>query len=203
MFTPYAVFAAGVFMGYVTIWWWHNWSRAVQGKSGLRSGLLAALDGGHPTDAYIEDFEAAQKEADGPIPVIGDEATAYLRWAARLACEFKLEFGIPKRTEANRMMVRDVLYKKLKAKNTRYAHMRAVLPITVDMCFLKDQSDLEVERLMQSPDIVRRAQQSVVPYWSQPSWIAWVAKRCLPDSVFAALGWAFPGYFNVIPGFSN
>lgn len=171
-----------------------------RGRAGV-NGVLEVLDGGHPTDAFMAEVEAAQQD-ESDIPVIGDLAMTYGRWAARLANEYKLKFGIPKRTEANRLVAREWLHKHLRSRNTRYQHMRSVIPLALELCFLKDSLDLEVEALMLDPSVVRRAQQSVQPYWQRKTWAAWLADNFLPGSASRALARAFPGTFRAVPGFS-
>lgn len=136
------------------------------------------------------------------IPVLDSLAITYGRWAARLANEYKLKFGIPKRTEANRLVAREWLHKRLSSRNTRYQHMRSVIPLALELCFLKDSLDLEVEELMLDPSVVRRAQQSVQPYWQRTTWAAWAADTFLPGAASRALARAFPGTFRRVPGFS-
>lgn len=171
-----------------------------RGGTGV-NGVLEVMDGGHPTDAFMAEVEAAQVD-ESDIPVIGDLAMTYGRWAARLANEFKLRFGIPKRTEANRLVAREWLHKQLRSRNTRYQHMRSVIPLALELCFLKDSLELEVETLMLDPSVVRRAQQSVQPYWQRKTWAAWLADNLLPGAASRALSRAFPGTFRAVPGFS-
>lgn len=172
-------------------------------QSTTTSGILACLDGGHPTDAFMEEVAEAEKDGDQYLPLVGDLATTYGRWAGRLANEYKLEFGIPKRTEANRAVVRAVLFKRLKRRNTRYAHMRAVIPLALELVFLKDQQDLVLDDIMLSPGLVARAQKSVQPYWKKRTWAGWLAQKLLPERLGTALTHAYPGTFSVVPGFSE
>jgi hypothetical protein len=134
---------------------------------------------------------------------LGPPSKGYARWAVRLASEYKLEFGIPTRTVANRMVVREVLYKRLHKRNTRHAHIRCVLPLAIELVFLKDESDLELDRLMRQPEMVKRAQDSVKPYWRGQTWASWAAERLLPRSLHAALETAYPGTFQRVPGFTE
>lgn len=162
--------------------------------------MLACLDQGHPTDDFLREVEEAQQESED-IPVICDLATTYGRWAGRIANEYKLEFGIPKRTVANRTVVKAVLYKRLMRKNTRYAHMRAVLPLALEFVFLKDEQDLVLDDIMLDGAMVRRAQQSTTPYWGRRTWAGWIAQKLLPKPVSNALAVSFPGTFRVVPEF--
>lgn len=171
------------------------------GERATVNGILACLDGGHPTDAFMEEVAEAQKDGDERLPTVVDLATTYGRWAGRIANEYKLEFGIPKRTEANRAVVRAVLYKRLKQRNTRYAHMRAVIPLALELVFLKDQQDLVLEDIMLTPGLVERAQRSVQPYWKKRTWAGWLAQKLLPTRLGNALTYAYPGTFSVVPGF--
>lgn len=166
------------------------------------NAVLEVLDGGHPTDAFMADVETAQAD-ESDIPVLDNLAMTYGRWAARLANEYKLKFGIPKRTQANRLVAREWLHKRLASRNTRYQHMRSVIPLAVELCFLKDELDLDIERLMLDPSVVRRAQQSVEPYWQKTTWAAWAADTFLPGAASRALARAFPGTFRKVPGFSE
>lgn len=159
------------------------------------------MDGGHPTDAFLDAVSAAQKSGED-IPVIFDLPTTYGRWAGRLACEYKLRYGIPKRTLANRQVVQEWLWKRLEKKNTRYAHMRSVIPLALEMVFLKDATDLELDRIMLDPEMVARAHLSVEPYWTRRTWAGWVADMVLPAAANRALGKAFPGTFQRVPGFT-
>lgn len=171
------------------------------GEPATVNGVLACLDGGHPTDAFMEEVAESQKEGDEHLPHVGDLATTYGRWAGRIANEYKLEFGIPKRTEANRALVRMVLYKRLQKRNTRYAHMRALIPLALELVFLKDQQDLVLDDIMLSSGIVERAQKSVQPYWKRRTWAGWIAQTLLPTRLSSALSVAYPGTFSVVPGF--
>lgn len=160
-------------------------------------GLLQAMDEGHLTDAFMEQLDECQKSGED-LPPVGCPASLYARWAARLAGEFKLEHGIPTRTAANRSMARDVLYRRLKARNTRYAHMRGVLPLAIELCFLKDEADLELDSIMRTPAMVERAQVSVVPYWGGALSWGWGSK--VMDWLYQLTGWnhlkpaALPGF---------
>lgn len=168
-------------------------------KSGI-PGVLACLDQGHPTDAFLAEVEEVSKESED-IPVIHDLATTYGRWAGRIANEYKLEFGIPKRTVANRTVVKAILYKRLARKNTRYAHMRAVLPLALEFVFLKDEQDLALDEIMLDGAMVERAQKSVTPYWGRRTWAGWIAQKLLPQRVGEVLAVAYPGTFRSVPQF--
>lgn len=183
---------------------WGQLARKVVRAHRARRGadIVAALDGRLLDDESHEALHSCGD--DGMSRDTGEHmcTTAnYSRWAARIAVEFKLEYGIPKRTEANRIMVRDVLHKRLKQRNTRLAHMKAVLPLAIEMCFLKDRYDLSLEELMVQPAVVERAQRSVVPYWEQGSWISSIASWLLPARLLMVLERAFPGVFQFVPGF--
>lgn len=180
--------------------WWHS-LRTKFVRVATPNIVLDSMDGGHPTDATMESFEETQKVSED-VPGGADGGLGvYMRWAARLANEYKLEFGIPKRTEANRQLVRTVLFKRLKERNTRYAHMRSVIPIALEMCFLKDATDMEVDRVMLMPEMVKRAQESVVPYWKRNTWAGWFARHLLPPSAVHLLAQAYPGTFRAVPIF--
>lgn len=181
----------------------HGSSRESDGELNAqpRHGVLECMDGGHPTDAFLDAVSAAQKSGED-IPVIYDLPTTYGRWAGRLACEYKLRYGIPKRTEANRLVVKEWLWKRLEKKNTRYAHMRSVIPLALEMVFLKDATDLELDSIMLDPEMVARAHKSVEPYWAKTTWVGWAADLLLPAAANRALGKAFPGTFRRVPGFT-
>jgi len=169
------------------------------------NSLLKVMDDGHLCDsvmAGIEDHCALEEDLPPVLAeMLGGATRGYARWAARLASEYKLEFGIPKRTAANRMVVRETLHKRLAKKNTRHVHIRSVLPLAVELVFLKDEADLELDRLMQQPEMVARARQSVVDYWDHTSWASWLAAKVLPNGVRRGLERAFPGTFRSVPGF--
>lgn len=169
------------------------------------NSLLKIVDDGHLNDEVMKEVEDYCAEMDwipGDMAVaLGGLSKGYARWAARLASEYKLEFGIPKRTVANRLVVRETLHKRLAKKNTRHAHVRSVLPLAVELVFLKDEADLELDRLMRQPEMVRRARQSVQDYWSHRTWAGWAAAKFLPGSVRQGLERAFPGTFLAVPGF--
>lgn len=169
------------------------------------NSLLDAYDDGHISDdvkeIVQESAEACEELTSAYLNAVGGESKGYARWACRLASEFKLEFGIPKRTEANRLMVREVLHKRLAKRNTRHRHMRAVLPLAIELVFLKDASELELERLMRQPEMVQRAQVSVQPYWASRSFTERAARALLPRDAFRVLEVLFPGTFKHIPAF--
>jgi hypothetical protein len=172
----------------------------------ISNSLLDAYDEGHIADdvldIVLESAEACEELAPEYVRGIGGESKGYARWACRIASEYKLEFGIPTRTVANRDMVRTILYKRLAKRNTRHRHLRCVLPLAIELCFLKDASELELERLMRQPEMVARAQESVRPYWAARSLVERVARATLPRSVFGLLEVLYPGTFKQIPGFS-
>lgn len=169
------------------------------------NSLLDAYDEGHLCDAVVDMVqEATESGEELPacyVAAVGSESKGYARWACRLASEFKLEFGIPRRTEANRMMVREVLYKRLAKRNTRHRHMRSVLPLAIELVFLKDASEMELDRLMRQPEMVVRAQESVKPYWSATGLVERLARAVLPHGAFRLLEVLHPGTFKRIPGF--
>lgn len=179
---------------------------ATLGRTPASNSLLDAYDGGHLGDDVLEVVHESAGEGEELSPaylaVVGGESKGYARWACRLAAEFKLEFGIPKRTEANRMMVREVLFKRLAKRNTRHRHMRAVLPLAIELVFLKDANELELDRLMRQPEMVVRARESVRPYWAARSTVERVARTLLPQGVFHMLEGVFPGTFKQIPAFT-
>lgn len=172
----------------------------------LSNTLLDAYDEGHLADSVMDlVHEAAESKEELPeryIAAVGDEPKGYARWACRLASEFKLEFGIPKRTEANRLMVREVLYKRLAKRNTRHRHMRSVLPLAIELVFLKDATELELDRLMRLPEMVERAQDSIQPYWAATSLLEKMARALLPRGAFRVLEVLYPSTFKRIPAFS-
>lgn len=172
----------------------------------LSNSLLEAYDEGHLADTVMDIInEAAESKEELPgayLAAAGSESKGYARWACRIAAEYKLEFGIPKRTEANRMMVREVLYKRLSKRNTRHRHMRAVLPLAIELVFLKDASEMELDRLMRQPEMVERAQESVQPYWAATSVVERVARALLPKGAFRVLEVLYPGTFKRIPAFT-
>jgi hypothetical protein len=100
------------------------------------------------------------------------------------------------------MMVREVLYKRLAKRNTRHRHMRSVLPLAIELVFLKDASELELDKLMRQPEMVRRAQESVQPYWAARSIIERAGRALLPRGAFRLLEVLFPGSFKQIPAFT-
>lgn len=169
------------------------------------NALLDAYDDGHLADSVVELVQESAGESEELSPAylsaVGSESKGYARWACRLASEYKLEFGIPRRSEANRMMVREVLYKRLAKRNTRHRHIRSVLPLAIELVFLKDASELDLDRLMRQPEMVVRARESVRPYWASRSVIERVARTVLPSGVFHLLEVLYPGTFKQIPGF--
>lgn len=179
-----------------------HWRRVRHPRS---NSLLDLYDGGHLGEdvvGLIEDSASSAEELCAAyLEAAGGESKGYARWACRLAAEFKLEFGIPTRTTANRTMVREVLYKRLSKKNTRHRHMRAVLPLAIELCFLKDATELEIDQLMCQPEMVRRAQQSVTNYWSTKGVVDAWAKTLLPWGVYMALARRYPGTLGAVPGF--
>lgn len=172
----------------------------------ISNSLLDAYDEGHLSDTVMgivhDSAESGEELAPVFVAAAGSESKGYARWACRLASEYKLEFGIPKRTEANRMMVREVLYKRLAKRNTRHRHMRSVLPLAIELVFLKDASELELDQLMRQPEMVLRARDTVQPYWAARSLTERVARALLPRGVFHLLEVAFPGTFKQIPAFT-
>lgn len=181
--------------------------RVLSNKPGAvaTNGLLAAMDDGHFSDTVMQVLEEASKNGESLPEVLDGKALAgtYGRWASRIAGEFKLEHGIPKRTVANRQMVREKLYKMLKARNTRYVHMRSVLPLAIELCFYKDASDLELDQMLQDPVMVQRAQESVKPFWKHSTWAGWIARTMFPPVVFDACAYLWPATFKHIPGFQE
>lgn len=169
------------------------------------NALLRVVDDGHISDSMAAVLEEGCAQSDIMLPeleeALGGASRGYARWAARLASEYKLEFGIPKRTVANRQVVREALHKKLSKKNTRHSHMRSVLPLAVELVFLKDEADLELDRLMRQPEMVARARKSVKDYWNHTTWAGWVVQKVAPRPVRNVLERAFPGTFQSIPGF--
>lgn len=172
----------------------------------VSNSLLDAYDGGHIADdvkdLVLESAETSEELAPEYTRGMGGESKGYARWACRIASEYKLEFGIPTRTVANREMVRTILYKRLAKRNTRHRHLRCVLPLAIELCFLKDATELELDRLMRQPEMVVRAQESVRPYWAARSWVERVARATLPRGVFGLLEVLYPGTFKQIPGFT-
>lgn len=171
----------------------------------LSNSLLDAYDEGHLADDLMdivhESASKSEELSSEYVGAVGSESKGYARWACRLASEYKLEFGIPKRTEANRMMVREVLYKRLAKRNTRHRHMRSVLPLAVELVFLKDASEIKIDKLMRQPEMVARARESVQPYWAGRSLIGRVARAVLPSGAFRVLEVLYPGTFQDIPAF--
>lgn len=171
----------------------------------LSNSLLDAYDEGHLADDVMdivqESAEASEELSGVYIAAAGSESKGYARWACRIASEYKLEFGIPKRTVANRLMVREVLYKRLAKRNTRHRHMRCVLPLAIELVFLKDSSELELDKLMRQPEMVCRARESVLSYWAARSIIERAARAFLPRGAFRLLEVLYPGTFKQIPAF--
>lgn len=173
----------------------------------ISNSLLESYDEGHLSDAVMDIVHESACDSEELsatyIAAAGSESKGYARWACRIAAEYKLEFGIPRRTEANRMMVREVLYKRLAKRNTRHRHMRCVLPLAIELVFLKDASELELDRLMRQPEMVVRARESVQPYWAARSWVERVARVVLPRGAFRLLEVLHPGTFKQIPAFTD
>lgn len=173
----------------------------------ISNSLLDAYDEGHLSDSVMEiiqdSAETSEELSSTYIAAAGSESKGYARWACRLASEYKLEFGIPKRTTANRMMVREVLYKRLAKRNTRHRHMRCVLPLAIELVFLKDSSEMELDRLMRQPEMVCRARESIRPYWAARSLIERAARALLPRGAFRLLEVLYPGTFKQIPAFTE
>lgn len=170
------------------------------------NSLLEAYDEGHLADDVLSIVQQSAEEkeelSEAYVAAVGGESKGYARWACRLASEFKLEYGIPKRTEANRLMVREVLYKRLAKRNTRHRHMRSVLPLAIELVFLKDASEMELDCLMRQPEMVKRARDSVRPYWAARSMVERVARALLPSGLFRLLEVLHPGTFKQIPAFT-
>lgn len=182
---------------------WNRVGRRGKEKTGPPRGMLEVVDEGLLDDHSVETLEACDDygvTADGAAQVTSP--VNYARWAHRLAVEFKLEYGIMKRTHANRVVVQQVLHKRLAKKNTRLAHIKSVLPLAVELCFMKDQQDLMIDALMQRPEMVRRAQLSVANYWERENWPTFIARRVLPAQAADMLGRVYPGTFGKVPGFA-
>lgn len=178
-------------------------SRSFQDPSS--NSLLDMYDDGHLSEETVAYMEESASVADKLCPDLlkeaGGESKGYARWACRIAAEFKLEYGIPTRTVANRLWVREVLYKRLAKKNTRHRHMRCVLPLAIELVFLKDACELDLDRLMQQPEMVARAKASVKPYWSGAGWARAILGATLPGGIVRLLERAFPGTLSAVPGF--
>ncbi len=192
--------AAGVALGALPMAYYLRGAPRVSSNS-----LLEILDDGHlDEDVMTAIYHDAAAEAAllWLTKASGSESKGYARWAARLATEYKLEFGIPSRTVANRMVVRENLFKRLQKRNTRHRHMRCVLPLAIELVFLKDRSELELDELMRQPEMRTRAVQSVTPYWEGRSWAEWLATK-LPATVRTAIGCLVPGALTPVPGFGK
>lgn len=129
------------------------------GRSRLRR--VTALARGRARQ-LLGDVDAWDVEGDAwdevPLPSSPARRYRYSAYCARLA---KAEFGLLKRTEANRLMVQKFIRDEMRSHNVRPTHVSFLLPIAVEATFLPTQSDLLAAQLRSTTDWVDRDKQLV------------------------------------------
>lgn len=150
------------------------------------AGGEAAIDA---TDTDVEvvmvrmEVEGTDEPGELILPKIG--TPNYYRFAAKVAHVVKSKMGLPKATEANRMVALELVSKELLQRDVRKCDIYKFQPLAVDLVFMPTKYDVGAARLRGSRAYRERLQdmQPVV------SWGDWL--RC--KMPFSRCGWARDG----------
>jgi hypothetical protein len=99
---------------------------------------------------FAEDHE----EYQDALPKIG--TPNYFRFASKIARVVKCKMGLPRPTEANRLVAYELVSKELKANDVRAVDVCKFQAIAVDMVFIPTKYDVLANQIRGSHAIARR-----------------------------------------------
>jgi len=117
------------------------------------------------------------------LPKIG--TPNYFRFAAKVAHEVKSKMGLPKTTEANRLVALELVSKELMRRDVRKCDVHKFQAISVDLVFMPTKYDVTAARL-RNTRAYRERLQEMHPV---ESWGEWLRGK-MPLS---GRGWALEG----------
>lgn len=119
-----------------------------------RSPLKRVPYGARLVAAELDEEEWQWEEGekgDVPVPTSPEGVTRYAAYCGKLA---KAEFGLLRRTEANRLMVQKFLRDEMRSHNVRNAHIAQILPIAVEVSFVPNSAEVMARQLRATTSFV-------------------------------------------------
>lgn len=119
----------------------------------------------HVLDA-VDEEPGEDKSEDAPPRATGPNL---YRFAAVLARDVRLKMGLPKPTEANRMVAWELLMKACEARDVRKVDRLRFAIIAVDMVFVPNSLDVLAAEIRRSVVLSERlaAADPKVPWWKR------------------------------------
>ena len=122
-------------------YWWYLWCRACF-SARLTGPIDESVASHHLSVIDNYELEESDKLEEGRVP-----AKQRNRFAAFVARQAKAEFGLPKRTEANRLVVQKFCRDFMREHGVRATHISHLLPIAVELTFVPTESDVFAAKL--------------------------------------------------------
>jgi len=129
-------------LGIFAQWWYYRRRLVTPEQETIANHDLSVLD-----NYELEEVEAK----DGSVP-----ARSRSRYAAYVARCAKAEFGLLKRSEANRLMVTKFCRDVMRERNVRFTHISALLPLAVELTFVPTEADVLAAQLRGTHTFKRR-----------------------------------------------
>lgn len=111
-----------------------------------------------------DDSDEGVQDVEGAAHKIVVKPTAFRKW---VVANIRADEGTPAMTEANRLVIGDIVRKFLKNHRVRPSHIAMHAPIIVAMLFIKSDADLEAQSLLSSKEARRRHKEHSQTLWWQ------------------------------------
>jgi len=102
--------------------------------------------------------EADDWDADDKLMLPGGSVNNRRRFIGHCARVAKARFGLPQRSKANQLAVRDFLRKYMEEHGHRPSHIARDIEMSVELVFIPSNADVEVQRLRASRAYTRRCE---------------------------------------------
>lgn len=115
-----------------------------------------------------EEVEGTEEPGELILPKVG--TPNYFRFAAKVAHEVKSKMGLPRATEANRIVALELVSKELMRRDVRKCDVHRFQAIAVDLVFMPTKYDVNAARLRNSRAYRERLQE-MHPVQSWGDWL--------------------------------
>jgi hypothetical protein len=108
----------------------------------------------------ITQFLDINEHADMAVPDGGKLKAYHGRWyAAVVARHIKNDLGIPKRNDANDLVIRKKACDIMRANSVRETHISAIIPLVLTLCYMPTREEIMAKAILDSPlakDLMRQ-----------------------------------------------
>jgi hypothetical protein len=176
--TSVGVFIGGVWYLYARERWWP--SHAAEERASI---LLSDDVGGHEDAIGIEDLmeslpaDPTYNAAPGQVAertVLARRRSQFVAYCIR---KTKFKFGLLRRTEANRLMVRKFVVDIMVERGVRDSHIYNQVDDVTELTFVPNEADVIRAEMRSAHQVVEMEYQAHRPYEAPRSWWQWLTQR--------------------------